>query len=237
MESRENPEVTHSPHFFPVRSNMARYYPESKVEIDGFAAKKYDALMDIISFGMYERFLRSTIENMEIDDGEAVVDLGCGTGRNACLMRSCIGEKGYLLGLDISDIMKKQFEKKCLFYGNVDFKTQRIDQPFKLDREFDRAFIGFVLHGFPQEVRRTIAQNVHNNLKPGGKFCIWDFNEFSLKEMPFYYRIPFKTVECVYAFDFIKRDWKSLLTDWGFGNFRETAMFKGYARLLIAEKQ
>lgn len=92
---------------------MARYYPESKVEIDGFAAKKYDALMDIISFGMYERFLRSTIENMEIDDGEAVVDLGCGTGRNACLMRSYIGEKGYLLGLDISDIMKKQFEKNA----------------------------------------------------------------------------------------------------------------------------
>ena len=47
----------------------------------------------------------------------------------------------------------------------------------------------------------------------------------------------FKTVECVYAFDFIKRDWKALLSDWGFGNFRETAMFKGYARLLIAEKQ
>jgi len=215
---------------------MDKFYPESKVEIQGFTAKHYDTIMNIVSFGFYAKFIGNAISKLEIKDKDYILDLGCGTGRNACLMRNYLSEKGFILGLDISEGMGKQFNKKIRNFKNVAFKNQRIDLPFSLEDKFDKVFISFVLHGFPHEVRETIINNAYENLKTGGTFWILDFNEFALMDMPFYYRIPFVTIECPYAFDFIERDWKKILEKSGFNNFIETLYLKSYVRLLAARK-
>jgi demethylmenaquinone methyltransferase/2-methoxy-6-polyprenyl-1,4-benzoquinol methylase len=101
---------------------------------------------------------------------------------------------------------------------------------------FDKAFISFVLHGFPQEARKQITRNAFKALKKNGEFFILDYNEFSLKEMPFYLKIPFKFAECPYAFDFIEKDWKKILAGEGFSYFEENLFFKKYIRLLKAKK-
>ena len=36
---------------------MDKLYPESKVEIQGFTAKHYDTIMNIVSFGFYTKFI------------------------------------------------------------------------------------------------------------------------------------------------------------------------------------
>ena len=215
---------------------MEKFYPESKVEIQGFTAKYYDTIMDILSFGFYGKFIGNAISKLEISDEDYILDLGCGTGRNACLMRNYLSEKGFILGLDVSEEMGKKFNKKTRDFENIVFKNQRIDLPFSLEDRFDKVFISFVLHGFPHEVRKTIINNAYENLKTGGIFWILDFNEFALMDMPFYYRIPFVTIECPYAFDFIERDWKKILKKSGFDNFIETLYLKSYVRLLAASK-
>jgi hypothetical protein len=40
---------------------MDRLYPESKVEIQGFTAKHYDTIMNIVSFGFYAKFIGDAI--------------------------------------------------------------------------------------------------------------------------------------------------------------------------------
>ncbi len=215
---------------------MERIYPDSKVEIQGFMARKYDKIMDVMSFGLYDKFIKRAVKLMQIQPEDNILDLGCGSGRNACLMRGYLSDKGSLIGMDISDEMGDQFKQKCAQYKNVSFSKQRIDIPFELEKPVDKAFISFVIHGFPHEVRLKVIENVYNIIKPGGQFCILDFSEFSLKDMPFYYRIPFKLGECPYAFDFIERDWKTILKEKGFAKFEEHFMFKNYVRLLIAHK-
>ncbi|MGM0383444.1 MAG: methyltransferase domain-containing protein, partial [Thermodesulfobacteriota bacterium] len=126
--------------------------------------------------------------------------------------------------------------KKCKYFTNVAFKNQRIDQPFSLANKFDKVFMSFVLHGFPHAIREIIITNAYENLKPGGTFWILDYNEFSLLDMTFYYRIPFLAIECPYAFDFIERDWKKILKKSGFNNFIETLYLKSYIRLLASKK-
>jgi len=215
---------------------MGKLYPESKVEIQGFTAKHYDTIMNIVSFGFYAKFIGNALSKFEIKDEDYILDLGCGTGRNACLMRNYLNEKGFILGLDVSEGMGKQFIEKCKNFKNVSFRNQRIDLPFSLEDKFDKVFISFVLHGFPHEVRETIINNAYENLKIGGTFWILDFNEFALIDMPFYYRILFVTIECPYAFDFIERDWKKILKKSGFNNFIERLYLKSYVRLLAATK-
>jgi demethylmenaquinone methyltransferase/2-methoxy-6-polyprenyl-1,4-benzoquinol methylase len=218
------------------KRSMSRIYPDSHVEIQGLLARNYDSIMNLGTFGSYDRFIKAAIKAMDIQSGENILDLGCGTGRNACLMHAYLGDRGSITGMDISEAMGDQFKKKCAAFNNVIFKNQRVDIPFTDGKHFNTVFMSFVLHGFPHEVRLNVLHNIFGSLKPGGRFCLLDFSEFRLKNMPLYHRWAFQTFECKYAFDFVERDWKKILTEAGFADFREQFWFKNYVRLLIAKK-
>ncbi|HDQ15924.1 MAG TPA: class I SAM-dependent methyltransferase, partial [Bacteroidetes bacterium] len=53
--------------------------------------------------------------------------------------------------------------------------NQRIDVEFDLGKQYDIVFISFVIHGFPNEIRKTVIKNAFNHLKPNGRFIILDF--------------------------------------------------------------
>ncbi|MGB3477684.1 MAG: class I SAM-dependent methyltransferase, partial [bacterium] len=202
----------------------------------GFTAKYYDRLMSILTFGMYSSLMQKAVRLMKIKPTDKILDLGAGTGSNACLMRKYFSSRGELIGLDISEEMISKFKKNCADVPNIKIINERIDQDLAYGRYFDKVFISFVLHGFPQKARKQIIRNTFKALKKGGEFFILDYNEFSLKEMPFYSRIHFKLIECPYAFDFIEKDWKNILSLQGFSNFREHLFFSSYIRLLKGVK-
>jgi len=173
---------------------------------------------------------------MEIKPEDKILDLGTGTGRNACLMTKYLSKKGKLIGIDISEEMISQFKKRCVNDPNAKIIQARVDRCLPLREAFDKVFISFVLHGFPQYVRELIVKNVFEALKSNGIFFVLDYAEFSYEEMPFYLKIPFNLMECVYAFDFIEKDWKEILKQHGFDCFREHHFFQRYVRLLAAKK-
>jgi demethylmenaquinone methyltransferase/2-methoxy-6-polyprenyl-1,4-benzoquinol methylase len=189
---------------------MTKIYPDSHVEVQGLSARYYDLTLNIVSAGVYNKFIKLAIAAMNIQPDEHILDLGCGTGRNACLMHEYTGDTGHITGMDISEEMGDQFKRNCAAFNNVEYRNQRVDIPFTEEKPFDTVFMSFVLHGFPHEARLKALQNIFINLKPGGRFCL--------------------------AFDFVERDWKQILTEAGFGDFNEHFWFKKYVRLLIAEK-
>ena len=213
-----------------------KIYPDSGIELKPFTAKHYDKIMNAVSFGVYKRFIIKAVNDMDIKPGDSILDLGCGTGRNAALMASYLDAAGRITGMDVSEIMEKQFMEKFSDDTRAQFIRQRADTPFDLGHQFDKILISFVIHGFPHEVRKTVIENVLKHLKPGGIFLMLDFSEFDMKKMPFHHRFIFKTIECKYAFDFIEKDWKEILGTYGFANFTETFYLKNYIRLLKAIK-
>ena len=92
---------------------MVKIYPDSHVEVQGFSARYYDLTLNIVTAGIYDKFIKSVIVAMNIQADEHIMDLGCGTGRNACLMHEYLGEKGQIIGMDISEEMGNQFKRKC----------------------------------------------------------------------------------------------------------------------------
>ena len=215
---------------------MDKLYPDSGVELSPSISKNYDKIMNLASFGLYKSFIKKAISNIGIEKNDEILDLGCGTGRNILLMNQYVSDDSFLLGLDISEEMEKQFNSNCSNFSNIKFINKRIDEPFELDQKFDKIFISFVIHGFPHEIRKEVIQNAFKHLKPRGTFNILDFGEFDMNKMPFHHRFIFKAIECKYAFDYIERDWKNILKEYGFVSFDETFYLKNYVRLLKAKK-
>ena len=215
---------------------MDKLYPDSEVELNPWLARNYDGLLNIATLGIYPFFIRKTIAMMDIAKQDKILDLGAGTGRNALLMRKYLSEEGQITALDIGPEMIEQFKDKTRQYPNMEIRNQRIDKPLEYEQEFDKVFISFVLHGFPHQVRQRIIENAYRALKPGGTFFILDYNEFDLDSKPFIIRYPFKLLECPYAFDYIAKDWKEILSKTGFQSFNENLFLFKYVRLLGATR-
>lgn len=213
-----------------------RIYPDSGVELSPFVSRNYDRIMALASMGHYPKSIIQAIKDMQIKPNDHILDLGCGTGYNTGLMASHLNETGSIHGLDISDEMALQFHARFSEDNRISFQNLRIDIPFELGKKFDKIFIGFVIHGFPHHVRQTVIENAYKHLEAGGAFYILDFAEFDMNAMPLHHRAIFKAVECKYAFDYIERDWKSILTKKGFNEFTEHFYLKKYMRLLKAVK-
>jgi ubiquinone/menaquinone biosynthesis C-methylase UbiE len=208
----------------------------SKVEVTGAEARHYDLLMNVITAGTYPFFIRRVVRDMRIRPSDAILDLGAGTGRNACLMARYLNDQGRIVGLDIGPEMLEQAQRRCQHLPNVTFEKRRVEEPLPYEETFDRAFISFVLHGFVQEDRLRIVSNVHRALRPGGKFLILDYNEFDPEESFWPVRFAFRHIECPLATDFVRRNWRAVLREQSFGNFQVHRYYLGYVRLLEAEK-
>jgi demethylmenaquinone methyltransferase/2-methoxy-6-polyprenyl-1,4-benzoquinol methylase len=192
--------------------------------------------MNVISLGYYPRLIQRAVDAMDIQPWQSVLDLGSGTGRNDCLIARKVGPQGRILGLDISKEMLGAARKRCRAYPNVEFRDERIEAPLGYRDEFDKVFISFVLHGFEDAQKLQVVGNAYRALKPGGIFCIFDYNEFDLEKLPFPIRQAFVRGECQLAAEFLRLDLKGTLSDQGFTAFTEEFFVRGHLRLLKAAK-
>jgi len=209
---------------------------DSKVEVSGAEARHYDLLMNLVTAGSYPFFIRRAVRDMAIQPEDSILDLGSGSGRNACLMARYLSERGRIVGLDIGAEMLAQARQRCRHLPNVTMEKQRIEEPLPYDEDFDKVFISFVLHGLIQEDRLRVIENVYRALRPGGQWLILDWNEFEPEQTFWPFGFAFQRLECPLATDFVRRDWQALLRKYGFGDFQVHSYYFGYVRLLAARK-
>jgi ubiquinone/menaquinone biosynthesis C-methylase UbiE len=208
----------------------------SHVEVRGWGARHYDLMMDLLLVGRYQAFIEQAIKRMDIRRGDAILDLGSGTGRNICVMLKALGPTGQVVGVDISQEMLRQARQRCRAYPQVAFLNRRIEKPLPFREEFDKAFISFTLHGFEDEDKEEVIANVHRALKPGGTFWILDYSEFDLERQWFPFRWAFRRFECELASEFLSLDLQGMLAHRGFSRFVTYPFLWGYVRLLGADK-
>jgi len=51
---------------------------------------------------------KRAIHSLALNQGDTVVDLGCGTGLNFCLLQEQVGPRGRIIGVDLTDAMLDQ---------------------------------------------------------------------------------------------------------------------------------
>ncbi len=207
-----------------------------QVEVTGWEARYYDYFLNLVSFGRYKYFIEQVVEELQLPSRGNVMDLGAGTGRLAELMLKRLDQHSRLYALDIGKEMIRHLAKRQQKDSRLVIVHQRIEQPFRLPVPMDVAFVSFVMHGLPQMQRWQVIENVYHNLRPGGKFCILDYNSFALASCPWYIRFYIRQIECEPTEDFIVRDWPALLREHGFSQFESRYYIKNYVRLLCGYK-
>ena len=119
-------------------------------------------------------------EELELEKGNSVLDIGCGTGRHSLEL----ARRGYnVTGIDISEKMLDK-GREIAEEENLDIefiKANAVD--FKLKKRYDGAVclcegaFGLLNMGEdPMERDIKILKNISNCLKPGGKFILTALN-------------------------------------------------------------
>ena len=135
----------------------------------------FDAVVVVAS--RERAFKARLLEHAALQDGESVLDLGCGTGTLALAALDAV-PGAELVGLDADPQILRRARAKAGAAGariafDEGFST---DLPYEDDR-FDAVLSTLFFHHLEDDDKSRTAKEVHRVLKPGGRLIVGDMGK------------------------------------------------------------
>jgi ubiquinone/menaquinone biosynthesis C-methylase UbiE len=141
------------------------------------AEKMVHYLKAVSSLEMVKKYKRSTYDLLSVKPREHILEVGCGAGDDARALAQLVGREGRVVGLDLSQTMIADAQKKAVGLGtSLEFRQGDAHQlPFS-DHTFDACRVDRVLQHL-EDPQRAIAE-MARVLKAGGRIAAaepdWD---------------------------------------------------------------
>ena len=125
--------------------------------------------------GKWQALQQTIIDLAQFQSGEAVLDVGCGTGTLALIAKERVGTAGRVCGIDPGPKQITRARHKALRAGlSIDFQVGAIEQlPFP-DQSFDIILSTLMMHVLPDDLKSRGLAEIARVLKPGGRVLIVD---------------------------------------------------------------
>src|SRR6266446_3175955 len=133
-------------------------------------------LLAYLVFGGSEQALRQmTADLAQLQPGETVLDVGCGTGTLALEAYERVGATGRLCGIDPAPQQITRARRKAARRGlPIDFQAGVIEQLTFPDQSFDVVLSTLMMHHLPDDLKRQGLAEIARVLKPGGRLLVVD---------------------------------------------------------------
>jgi ubiquinone/menaquinone biosynthesis C-methylase UbiE len=117
-------------------------------------------------------------DDLQLQSGDQVLDVGCGTGRLAIVFSERVGATGSVNGIDPAAEMIKRASNRARKRGvpatfQVAFAQ---DLPFA-DATFDAVACTLALHHVAEDDQLTSVQEMYRVLRPSGRLLIAEFHQ------------------------------------------------------------
>lgn len=130
-----------------------------------------------LATGGRERALRDRILSLSrLRPGEAMLDVGCGTGTLALAARRVAGASGEVFGIDASPEMVERARRKARRAGlQIELRQAPAQALPFADGRFDLVTSTLMLHHLPRQDRQACVREMARVLKPGGRALVVEF--------------------------------------------------------------
>lgn len=136
----------------------------------------YDLTVWLFTGGRERAFRERVVAIAELQPGESVLDIGCGTGSQAIAAKRAVGSSGSVTGLDAStEMVQRARSKSRKARTDVSFVQGAAEQLPFADDHFDVVLSTVMLHHLPRKVRKECLREIWRVVKPDGRVVIVDF--------------------------------------------------------------
>jgi ubiquinone/menaquinone biosynthesis C-methylase UbiE len=137
----------------------------------------YELILWVITRGKEKAFRGFVTDQVSLQPGEAVLDVGCGTGTQALVAKEYVGKTGRVSGIEPSLEMVAYAQRKAARRGlSVDIQPGVIERLNYPDKSFDVILCIIVMHHMPDETKVEGIKEMARVLKPGGRLLVVDSN-------------------------------------------------------------
>lgn len=142
-----------------------------------FWVRYYDAIVGLVTLGRTRSMHRGTIQLANLQPGDALLDVGCGTGKLVFAAEKAIGPGGTAVGLDVEAGMIAQARANAVKEDSqATFDVASITQIPCPDNSFDVVTSSLMYHHLSPTEKSEGLREVWRVLRPNGRFLIVDLN-------------------------------------------------------------
>lgn len=174
--------------------------------------RSFEVLINRLLFFDEEGYRAKAADALHVKEGDSVLDIGCGTGRNFSYIEKKLGPSGRIVGLDYTSgmldiarrrVLRNSWNNVALIQGDA----QRVDEILN-GEQFDGVVSTFCLSIVPRWDR--VIQGATKLLRENGRLVILDFKKFG--GMLSLFNILFFLIACPFSAGWedygVDRNWK-----------------------------